>query len=297
MNRKKQKQTRLYVHQSIELMNFLLQKMGGMSRTSVKSLLSHRQIQVNGRIETQFNYLLKESDEVLVSTSSANTELVHPKVKIIFEDNDLLVVEKSTGILTASIKNDSRESTVLSVLKTYVRKANPRNGVFVVHRLDRETSGLLVFAKTREMQEFMREKWTQIATERVYTALVERKVEKDTDTIISWLTENPTTMRVYSSFTNNGGKKSITHYKKIKSNDEFSLIELRLETGRTNQIRVQMSSIGHPVVGDRKYGSGVSPIMNRLALHAHLLAFEHPITQQKMVFELPIPREFVKVFR
>jgi len=297
MNRKKQKQTRLYVHQSIELMNFLLQKMGGMSRTSVKSLLSHRQIQVNGRIETQFNYLLKESDEVLVSTSSANTELVHPKVKIIFEDNDLLVVEKSTGILTASIKNDSRESTVLSVLKTYVRKANPRNGVFVVHRLDRETSGLLVFAKTREMQEFMRENWTQIATERVYTALVERKVEKDTDTIISWLTENPTTMRVYSSFTNNGGKKSITHYKKIKSNDEFSLIELRLETGRTNQIRVQMSSIGHPVVGDRKYGSGVSPIMNRLALHAHLLAFEHPITQQKMVFELPIPREFVKVFR
>lgn len=297
MNRKKQKQTRLYVHQSIELMNFLLQKMGGMSRTSVKSLLSHRQIQVNGRIETQFNYLLKESDEVLVSTSSANTELVHPKVKIIFEDNDLLVVEKSTGILTASIKNDSRESTVLSVLKTYVRKANPRNGVFVVHRLDRETSGLLVFAKTREMQEFMRENWTQIATERVYTALVERKVEKDTDTIISWLTENPTTMRVYSSFTNNGGKKSITHYKKIKSNDDFSLIELRLETGRTNQIRVQMSTIGHPVVGDRKYGSGVSPIMNRLALHAHLLAFEHPVAQQKMVFELPIPREFVKVFR
>ena len=297
MNRKKQKQTRLYVHQSVELMNFLLQKMGGMSRTSVKSLLSHRQIQVNGRIETQFNYLLKESDEVLVSTSSANTELVHPKVKIIFEDNDLLVVEKSTGILTASIKNDSRESTVLSVLKTYVRKANPRNGVFVVHRLDRETSGLLVFAKTREMQEFMRENWTQIATERVYTALVERKVEKDTDTIISWLTENPTTMRVYSSFTNNGGKKSITHYKKIKSNDDFSLIELRLETGRTNQIRVQMSTIGHPVVGDRKYGSGVSPIMNRLALHAHLLAFEHPVTQQKMVFELPIPREFVKVFR
>jgi len=218
MNRKKQKQTRLYVHQSIELMNFLLQKMGGMSRTSVKSLLSHRQIQVNGRIETQFNYLLKESDEVLVSTSSANTELVHPKVKIIFEDNDLLVVEKSTGILTASIKNDSRESTVLSVLKTYVRKANPRNGVFVVHRLDRETSGLLVFAKTREMQEFMRENWTQIATERVYTALVERKVEKDTDTIISWLTENPTTMRVYSSFTNNGGKKSITHYKKRTMN-------------------------------------------------------------------------------
>lgn len=297
MNRKKQKQTRLYVHQSIELMNFLLQKMGGMSRTSVKSLLSHRQIQVNGRIETQYNYLLKEGDCVVISTSVANTELVHPKLKIIFEDDDLLVVEKKTGILTASIKNDSCESTVLSILKTYVRKANPRNGIFVVHRLDRETSGLLVFAKSREMQEFMRDNWVHIATERAYTALVEGKIEKERDTIISWLMENPITMRVYSSFTDNGGKKSITHYRKVESNNDFSLIELHLETGRTNQIRVQMSSIGHPVVGDRKYGSGVSSIINRLALHAHLLAFEHPITQQKMVFELPIPKEFVKVFR
>lgn len=293
----KQKQTRLYVQQSVDLMNFLLQKMGGMSRTSVKSLLSHRQIQVNGRIETQYNYLLKEGDCVVISTSVANTELVHPKIKIIFEDDDLLVVEKKTGILTASIKNDSRESTVLSILKTYVRKANPRNGIFVVHRLDRETSGLLVFAKSREMQEFMRDNWVHIATERAYTALVEGKIEKERDTIISWLMENPITMRVYSSFMDNGGKKSITHYRKVESNNDFSLIELHLETGRTNQIRVQMSSIGHPVVGDRKYGSGVSPIMNRLALHAHLLAFEHPITQQKMVFELPIPKEFVKVFR
>lgn len=293
----KQKQTRLYVQQSVDLMNFLLQKMGGMSRTSVKSLLSHRQIQVNGRIETQYNYLLKEGDCVVISTSVANTELVHPKLKIIFEDDDLLVVEKKTGILTASIKNDSRESTVLSILKTYVRKANPRNGIFVVHRLDRETSGLLVFAKSREMQEFMRDNWVHIATERAYTALVEGKIEKERDTIISWLMENPITMRVYSSFTDNGGKKSITHYRKVESNNDFSLIELHLETGRTNQIRVQMSSIGHPVVGDRKYGSGVSPIINRLALHAHLLAFEHPITQQKMVFELPIPKEFVKVFR
>lgn len=293
----KQKQTRLYVQQSVDLMNFLLQKMGGMSRTSVKSLLSHRQIQVNGRIETQYNYLLKEGDCVVISTSVANTELVHPKLKIIFEDDDLLVVEKKTGILTASIKNDSRESTVLSILKTYVRKSNPRNGIFVVHRLDRETSGLLVFAKSREMQEFMRDNWVHIATERAYTALVEGKIEKERDTIISWLMENPITMRVYSSFTDNGGKKSITHYKKVESNNDFSLIELHLETGRTNQIRVQMSSIGHPVVGDRKYGSGVSPIINRLALHAHLLAFEHPITQQKMVFELPIPKEFVKVFR
>lgn len=293
----KQKQTRLYVQQSVDLMNFLLQKMGGMSRTSVKSLLSHRQIQVNGRIETQYNYLLKEGDCVVISTSVANTELVHPKIKIIFEDDDLLVVEKKTGILTASIKNDSRESTVLSILKTYVRKANPRNGIFVVHRLDRETSGLLVFAKSREMQEFMRDNWVHIATERAYTALVEGKIEKERDTIISWLMENPITMRVYSSFMDNGGKKSITHYRKVESNNDFSLIELHLETGRTNQIRVQMSSIGHPVVGDRKYGSGVSPIINRLALHAHLLAFEHPITQQKMVFELPIPKEFVKVFR
>lgn len=296
-NYSKQKQTRLYVQQSVDLMNFLLQKMGGMSRTSVKSLLSHRQIQVNGRIETQYNYLLKEGDCVVISTSVANTELVHPKLKVIFEDDDLLVVEKKTGILTAPIKTDSRESTVLSVLKTYVRKSNPKNNVFVVHRLDRETSGLLVFAKSRELQEFMRDNWTQIATERAYTALVEGVVDREKDTIVSWLTENPTTMRVYSSFTDNGGKKSITHYRKLKTSNEYSLIELRLETGRTNQIRVQMASVGHPVVGDRKYGLGVSTIMNRLALHAHLLVFEHPVSHQKMKFKLPIPKEFMKVFR
>lgn len=297
MRKQKTKQTDLHVSQPMGLMEFLLQKMGGMSRTSVKSLLSHRQVQVNNRVETQYNYALSVGDKVVVLTSAANMELIHPKLRIVFEDNDLLVVEKKTGILTVPTNVGSRESTVLSVLKTYVRKANPRNGVFVVHRLDRETSGLLVFAKSRELQEFMRDNWKLVTTDRAYTALVEGVVEKENDTVVSWLTENPKTTRVYSSFTDNGGKKSITHYEKLQNNADYSLIELRLETGRTNQIRVQMASIGHPVVGDRKYGNGVSPVMNRLALHAHLLAFNHPVTRQKMSFELPVPKEFFKVFR
>ncbi len=291
------KQTRLKVTQPTDLITFLLQKMGGMSRTSVKSLLSHRQVQVNGRIETQYNYALNAGDEVIISTSVANTELVHPKLKVVFEDDYLIVVEKKAGLLTVATMPESRESTVFSVLKTYVRKSNPRNGIFVVHRLDRETSGLLVFAKNRELQQFMRDNWRQVVTNRAYVALVEGAVPQTEDTIVSWLTENPKTTRVYSSFTDNGGKKSITRYKKLDFNDNFSLLELHLETGRTNQIRVQMAGIGHPVVGDRKYGFGASPVMDRLALHAYSLAFEHPVTHQPMSFEVPVPKEFKKVFR
>lgn len=296
-HKKKSFQTRLVVKNEAELMNFLLEKMGGMSRTSVKSLLAHRQVQVDGRIETQYNFLLQPAQVVTISTAKAGQELKHPKLRVVYEDDYLLVVEKQPGLLTVATAPESRETTVFSILKTYVRRTNPRAGIYVVHRLDRETSGLLVFAKNSELQNFMRENWRQIVSKRFYAALVEGAVEKPKDTVISWLTENPRTTRVYSSFTDNGGKKSISHYEKLSGNENFSLLKLRLETGRTNQIRVQMSAIGHPVVGDRKYGSGASPILDRLALHAYVLEFSHPVTREKMSFETPIPRGFTKVFQ
>ncbi len=288
------KETQLKVSEDGELMNFLLSKMGGMSRSSIKSLLAHRQIMVNGKISTQFNLALKPNDLVTVTSGRGNVELHHPKLKIIFEDAYLIVVEKKEGLLTVSTGN-SDETTAFSILKTHIKKSSPSNRIYVVHRLDRETSGVIMFAKTKEVQVILQENWHRIITRRVYVALVEGCVAKEQDTIATWLTENEKSLKIHSSMVDNGGQEAITHYKKIKSNDNFSLLEIELETGRKNQIRVHMQGIGHPIAGDKKYGSTTSAL-SRLGLHARILAFYHPISTEVVSFETPVPRNFLTIF-
>lgn len=289
-----QKETRLKVQEPVELMPFLLSKMGGMSRNSVKSLLAHRQIMVNGKVETQFNLLLKRNDTITVSSNRGNTELVHPKLRIIFEDEYLIVVEKKEGLLTVST-GKGEEITAFSILKNHVKRGSKQNRIYVVHRIDRETSGIIMFAKSRDIQLALQENWHRVVTRRVYVALVEGKMEKEQDTIVSWLTENEKSLKIHSSSTDNGGQQAVTHYKCIKSNDQFSLLELELETGRKNQIRVHMEYIGHPIAGDKKYGSSVSPI-GRMCLHARILTFIHPVTLKEVSFETPVPRNFLTLF-
>ena len=284
-----------------ELMSFLLSKLGGMTRTSVKQLLSQRRVTVNAGIQTRHDTPVKPGDMVQINQGRGNVELRHPKLRVIYEDNALIVVEKKNGLLTVPYNPKSSEMTAYSILKDYVRKQSNRNTVHVVHRLDRETSGVLVFAKSAELQEYMRTYWKQLVTRRTYVALVEGHLEQKEGTITSWLTEDSHTAMVYSSQTDNGGQKAVTHYKLIKTatigeGDQaipISLVELNLETGRTNQIRVHMQSIGHPVMGDRKYGHGneFSPI-DRLCLHARTLEFIHPMTERKVRFEAPLPKEF-----
>jgi 23S rRNA pseudouridine1911/1915/1917 synthase len=288
------KATKLKVAEPTELMTFLLAKMGGMSRNSVKSLLAHRQIMVNDKVTTQFNLLLQPNDLVAVNSGRGNIELNHPKLRIIFEDQYLIVVEKREGLLTVST-GDSDETTAFSILKTHVKKSSPANRIYVVHRLDRETSGVIMFAKTKEVQLILQENWHRIVTRRIYVALVEGKMEKEQDTIVTWLSENEKSLKIHSSDTDNGGQQAITHYRCVKSNEDYSLLEIELETGRKNQIRVHMQDIGHPIVGDKKYGAGASPI-GRLGLHARLLAFYHPITTEVVSFETPVPRNFLNIF-
>lgn len=297
----KHRQTALTAHEETDITTFLLQKMGGMSRNAVKSLLAHRQVQVNGQVVTHFLTPLRSGDKVTIVSGKGKKELIHPKLRIVYEDNYLIVVEKKVGLLTVPVQPQSAETTCFSILKQYVRQDNPRAGIYVVHRLDRETSGLLVFAKTPELQEYMRTYWRQLVTKRTYIALAEGTMTEPEGKITTWLTENEHTGRVYSSDTDNGGKIAITNYKTIKTTAEgalppYSLIELNLETGRTNQIRVHLASRGCPVVGDRKYGSGQQPPIDRLALHARILEFIHPITEEKMHFETPAPRDFLRVF-
>ena len=286
-----------------ELMPFLLSKLGGMTRTSVKQLLSQRRVTVNAGIQTRHDTPLKAGDIVQVLQGRGNVELRHPKLRVIYEDDALIVVEKKNGLLTVPYNPKSSEMTAYSILKDYVRKQSNRNTVHVVHRLDRETSGLLVFAKSPELQEYMRTYWRQLVTKRTYVALVEGKLAQKEGKITSWLTENPHTAMVSSSPVDNGGQLAITNYKVLQElesglenpESEISLVELNLETGRTNQIRVHMASLGHPVVGDRKYGHGndSSPI-DRLCLHARVLEFIHPMTEKKVRFETPLPKEFSK---
>jgi 23S rRNA pseudouridine1911/1915/1917 synthase len=289
------KSTKLKVAEPMELMTFLLAKMGGMSRNSIKSLLAHRQVMVNDKVTTQFNLPLQPNEIVTVNSGRGNIELNHPKLRILFEDAHLIVVEKREGLLTVSTTGDSDETTAFSILKTHVKKSSPANRIYVVHRLDRETSGVIMFAKTKEVQLILQENWHRIVTRRLYVALVEGKMEKEKDTIVTWLSENEKSLKIHSSETDNGGQQAITHYRCVKSNDNYSLLEIELETGRKNQIRVHMQDIGHPVVGDKKYGANISPI-GRLGLHARLLAFYHPITTEVVSFETPVPRNFLNIF-
>ena len=292
--KKSEKETVILVREESELMAFLLAKMGGMSRTSVKSLLSHRQVMVNGKIVTQFNFPLKVSDKVTINSSRGNTELSHPKLKILYEDNDLIVVEKHEGLLTVS-SGRGDETTAFSILKNYVKRSSPQNRIFVVHRLDRETSGVIMFAKSRDIQLALQENWHNVVTQRKYVALVEGKVEKSADTIITWLKENPKSLKIHSSTTDNGGQQAITHYRTIKSNENFSLLEIQLETGRKNQIRVHLQTLGHPIMGDKKYGSQFSNI-GRVGLHARTLAFIHPTTGKELKIECSVPKSFLNIF-
>lgn len=298
MYKKKKNNTAFKVQVAGELLPFLMEKMS-LTRTSAKGLLGRRVVRVNGSVQTRHDISLKTGDEVMIVATKGNTELRHPKLRVVYEDSDLIVVEKKVGLLTAPVNKVSSETTALGILKAYIRHQDPKGGVFVVHRLDRETSGLLVFAKSKELQEYMRTYWAELVRARTYVSIIEGVPEKKEDTITTWFTEDEQSAMVYSSPVDDGGKKAVTHYKVLSSvvpegEKGYSMVELQLETGRTNQIRVHAASIGHPVVGDRKYGHGneQSP-MDRLALHATELAFVHPVTECVVRFKSPIPREFL----
>lgn len=299
---RKKNNTDIRVAEEEQLLNFLLIKHTN-SRTQAKSLLSHRLVMVNGTIQTRHDTPLKIGDTVTIISGKGNIELRHPKLRMVWEDEDLIVVEKKQGLLTVPAHPGSQEMTVMSILKSYVRKQNQRNNVYVVHRLDRETSGLLVVAKTPEMQEYMRTYWKQLVTQRTYIAVAEGVFREKEGQIRSWFTEDKRNAMVYSSPVDDGGDLAVTNYEVLKSAEQteeraaYSLVELHLETGRTNQIRVHLASKGHPVVGDRKYGHGnqTSPI-DRLCLHARVLEFIHPATEKKVHFETPVPKEFMRLF-
>ena len=257
------------VTEPAELMDFLMRKMAGISRSKVKALLANRVILVDNVITTQYNFALKPGMKVQISKVKNNREFKHPMLKLVYEDAYILVVEKKEGLLSVSTEHQ-KERTAQHILNEYVKRS---------HRF-----------KDEKTQNTLRDNWHDIVTDRRYVSIVSGDMEKDYGTVESWLTDRK--LYVYSSPVDNGeGKFAVTHYKTIKRANGYSLVELDLETGRKNQIRVHMLDLGHPVVGDRRYGSECDPL-GRLALHAFKLCFYHPVTKELMEFETPYPTAF-----
>ena len=283
----------LVVKEPKPLLEFLLANLSE-SRTKVKATLQGRGIKVDGKCVTQFDFLLQPGMKVAVSQSKRNQSAFKSRyVKIVYEDRWLVVVEKNVGILSMAAGHSSLN--VKSVLDDYFSKSRQKCRAHVVHRLDRDTSGLLVYAKDMETEQIFEHNWHDIVYDRRYVAIVSGEMMDDGGTIANWLKDNKAYI-TYSSPVDNGGKYAVTHFHVLDRTTEHSLVEYRLETGRKNQIRVHSADMGHPVCGDVKYGNGDDPL-HRLCLHAYMLCFTHPITHERMEFQTQIPTAFKQVMK
>lgn len=276
------------ITENSSLLKFLFEALKNESKTTVKSLLAHKQVFINGRGITQFDAPLKPGDELGIYFDRHSTPFNHPQLKILFEDDSVIVVEKASGLLSMSTGRD-QEKTAYRLLNDYVKKSAPHNHIFILHRLDRDTSGIMMFAKNRQVQEILQQNWENMVLERKYVAVVEGELKQESGTLKSYIAEN--SAFIVHAATADEGKLAITHFRAIKTNHFYTLVELELETGRKNQIRVHMQEYGYPVAGDKKYGAKTNPI-RRLALHAFKLRFIHPISHQEMDFETPFPGRF-----
>lgn len=282
------------VKEEKELMEFLEKEVQGKSKNNIKSLLKNGQILVNNVRISQFNHKLNVGDSVMISRSRI-TENSLRGINVIFEDKDIIAIEKAEGLLSMA-SDKEKEKTAYNIVKTYVKAKDPKDKVFIVHRLDRGTSGVMIFAKNPETQQKLQTNWSDAVKERKYVAVVEGRVEKDKDTLITYLKEN-SAMVTYSNIKPvEGSKKAITHYEVLSRSKGYSLVEANIETGRKNQIRVHMQTIGHSVAGDKKYGAKTSPL-KRLCLHARTIVFIHPTTGKTISLSTKIPGRFMSMFR
>ena len=299
------------------------------SRTSVKNMLSKGQVSLNGQSVTAFDHPVRKGDILQIlpkgvsiaraTRSDAREEVEKAGVKILFEDEHYLVVDKPSGMLSVSTANGSqaksghREKTLYAILNAYVkvnarmqRKEDLLTGkepdrstakVWIVHRLDKGTSGAVIFAKDERAKDLLQSKWKELVLERKYVAWLEGCMEKDSGAVQSWLVENPKSLKMYAYPTEvKDGQLAITHYKLLQRSRRYTQVEFSLETGRKNQIRVHAAELGHPVAGDEKYGAQTDPI-RRLALHAQTLVFRNPYSQKIVRCLSPLPESFDRFVR
>ena len=285
---KKQEYT---VSEPQELLTFLIAQMPETSRTRVKELLAHN-VYVDGRRTSQFNFPLQRGMKVSIEKASFQDRLRPRDLDIVYEDQHLLVVNKHEGLLSNS--KHPNDKTVITVLNQYLAASHQRCHAHIVHRLDRDTSGLMVVSKSKEVSQKFEEDWKGMVFDRRYVAVAWGHIDPPKGEVRSWFTDGE--FCVLSSPVDNGGKLAVTHYEVKQTSRRYSLVELKLDTGRRNQIRVHLRDLQHPVVHDPMYGykEDLSPV-NRLCLHAFRLCFTHPVTGKCLRFETPLPAPFLKL--
>ncbi len=274
------------VDKETQLMNFLLEKTNK-KRNDIKNLLKYENIYVDGHIQTHYAYQLVPGQKVEISKQPKNKL----EIDIIYEDDEVIVVNKPCGLLTEQTQSE-KEKTAYMIVKNYLNKKNEK--IFLVHRLDQYTSGVLMFVKNKKLYDLLTHDWNRYAKTRGYVAVVEGLPSKPKGTVETYLAESKT-QNVYVT-SKDQGKKAITHYKQIKTNKKYTMLQIYLDTGRKNQIRVHMSYLHHPIIGDDKYGAKTNPI-KRLGLHANEFVLIHPLTHKEMKFTAKTPELFEKIFK
>ena len=280
------------VNKNCELLEFLLETLKDQSRNSVKSLLTNHRVSIDGAPISQYNFKLTKGDVVIISKTPIHKK-TRSNLPIIFENEEFIVINKPSGLL--SIANDKEKgSTAYRMLMDYVQQKDKHNRIYVVHRLDEDTSGVLMVAKNEKIRDLLQDKWNDLVSKRGYYAIVEGQLKEKQGTIKSYLKKNSQNM-MYSSKKAGDGQLAITHYKVIAESDKYSLLDVNIDSGRKNQIRVHLGDLGHHVIGDDKYGNPSNPI-KRLGLHAYELVLEHPVSHKIMRFTAPVPKEFLTLF-
>ena len=287
------KNTIITITHSSQLLAALIEYLPGKSRKLLKAVLRDRQVAVDGKKVGQFDYPLVAGQRVEICWQPQKQKQQAQGLEIVFEDDEIIVINKPAGLLTVATDKE-KSNTAYALLSKHVKLADPKAKIFIIHRLDRETSGLLMFAKNEKTKRQIQDSWNDTIQQRTYIAVATGCVAEPRGTVVSWLTES-SALTVYSSQNPHHGQRSVTHYRVMEKNSRYSLLEINLETGRKHQIRVHLQDLGHPVVGDKKYGTGENPI-GRLGLHAQVLAFIHPVAGKICRFESPIPRAFGKLF-
>ena len=280
------------VKESKELLEYLIINLG-FSRNNAKSLLSHHLVAINGAPISQFNFMLSKDDDLIISKKPIKRK-ERSNLPIIFENDDIIVINKPYGLLSVA-SDKEKSSTAYRMVMDYLQEKDRKARIYVVHRLDKETSGVLMFAKNEKVKETLQEKWNDIVLKRGYYAVVEGVMAKKEDHIVNYLNMNSLNLMYISSKFDKKAQKCVTNYKVIKENKKYSLLDVNIETGRKNQIRVTLGSLNHYVLGDDKYGNPENPL-NRLCLHAYNLTFINPLDNKKYDFTAPMPKEFSNLF-
>ena len=275
------------------LLEFLLSNISGKSRNNIKALLTHREVSVDGEVITRHDYALKKGQIVSISNSGIGNNKHRGFPDILFEDEDIIVIDKPFGLVSVSTERE-KINTAFRIMNDYVTQKNPGNRIFIVHRLDKDTSGVLLFAKNEAMKYALQEKWSESVKIREYIAVVEGNMIEKSGRIHSWLKQTKTLL-MYSTENKAEGLEAVTNYEVIQEINDYSMLKINLETGRKNQIRVHMKDLGHYIAGDKKYGAKTNPL-NRLGLHASKLEIVNPFNNQVMCFKAPVPESFKKLF-